>query len=168
MQSKFIRKLIWLLLIINLLEAFYLFGWPVLNNKTSALNFNNNKNNSALNLYLVNSLVKYSQVDLLKKAVITNRYEGTLTRFEYGKRKMGDFSYQLLFEMEGSNGTKVTRLYNDKDIAKTQVYFKMKSGALSEIKFKDLKVGDTIINEETVDLMKIHADNMIENKIIKL
>ncbi|HVZ11816.1 MAG TPA: hypothetical protein VG965_02195 [Patescibacteria group bacterium] len=122
------------------------------------------QSNSAVSTGITNYIASFDK-NILKKSEISNEIEGKIAKVLDAPGVMNQFQYEKGLAIARSNGQSVVNYYflRKSDIPKLKV---VQNG--QNIQFSDLKIGDTIKIEETMDLLAAPGSNRESVEIDKL
>ncbi len=118
--------------------------------------------------YFISWLNKINK-DILYSSVFIQGYKGTIIDIDTKPHVSSDGSKSVFYvNIKGDAGTKKNFVYNEDVIKRTTITAKNKAKKTS-LKLTDLKIGDTIVVEETVDNLIIPCtdDTCIKEVIIQ-
>ena len=177
-SSKILKIIFAVLLIITAAELYYFFFYQpsknnVINKKpivslptpssTTLLN-----ENPAVDKNTVNNLFLYKK-SILSSSIINNKYEGEIVFINKngGFLKTEQFKYDLEIKIKSDSEEFNSFYYNENEVKQIKV-FNLKNNQKESSDINELKIGDKVIIEESLNLLKDPNNNLEKLEIFIL
>lgn len=112
------------------------------------------------------SLLLTDTTGVLLSSILTNKFSGEISSLIIKDLLIDGKTYKTQLKIKGKNNKEFSFLFNARDIKLTSV--NMENGKTKNINLAQLKMGDRIILESTIDLAKDINNNTIVIKITKI
>ncbi len=166
MKNRHIIPLI-VLIIALLAETYYIVNLNSGSKKPPNLNIPNKNtrfsNSRSIDYGVINYLNNFNK-DILFSSVVNNEYRGTLTKIYNTPGVQSNVKYEKGIFIKPTNGKFGNYFLFPKNNIDILV---IHSNDGKKLKFKDLKIGDSIVVKETIDLFKKYPDTRVGIEIIK-
>ncbi len=171
-SSKILKIIFVVLLIITAAELFYFFIYqPKSVNKSSSTTNQfpsltptpqsvSSEENQAVNSTTVNNLFLYKK-SILSSSIINNKYEGEIVFINKngGFLKTEQFKYDLEIKIKSDLNEFNSFYYNENEVKQIKV-FKLNNNQKESSDINELKIGDKIVIEESLNLLKDPNNNL--------
>lgn len=175
-SSKILKIIFVVLLIVTAAELYYFFLYqpksvnksgPITNQPPSPTpqTISSEKNqfineNQAVNTNTVNNLFLYKK-SILSSSIINNKYEGEIVFINKngGFLKTEQFKYNLEIKIKSDSEEFNTFYYNENEVKQIKV-FNLKNNQKEPSNINELKIGDKIVIEESLNLLKDPNNNL--------
>jgi len=164
-SNKFLKIIFAVLLIITAAELYYFFFYqPTTTNnivkKTLTTKPTTSPESQAIGTDTINNLSRYKK-SILSSSIVSNKHEGKIVLIDDkgGFLKTEQFKYSLEIKIESNLNEFNSFFYSEKEIQQIKV-FSLKNEQKEPIDISKLKIGDSIIIEESLNLLKEPIDNL--------
>lgn len=131
--------------------------------KTRSVVLRNQDPNQAISEYNL-QWVRTMEKDTVKSAMLMNQYEGEIIEWNTKGERINDVLYKLRFRIKGKNNNSNGFQLSETGSQNIKV-FKRVDSKEEVIELKDVRVGDNVLINETIDLTKDWNSTRTEFKI---
>lgn len=166
-SNKILKIVFFVLLFITVGELFYFFVYqrPTAKNLVKKISIppaptKTVSDSQAVGTDTINNLSRYKK-SIISSSIANNKYEGKIVLVDNkgGFLKTEQFKYSLEIKIESDLNESNSFFYNEKEVQQIRV-FSLKSGQKEPLDINKLKVGDSIIIEESLNLLEEPINNL--------